>query len=109
MSLFFPTAYAQEGAAAEPSMVYNLILFGGMFLLFYLILWRPQSKRAKEHRELVAGISKGDEVMTSGGLMGKVTRVSDDYLAVEVADGVELKLQKSSVAAALPKGTIGQI
>ncbi|MEX2469198.1 MAG: preprotein translocase subunit YajC [Pseudohongiellaceae bacterium] len=90
-------------------MVYNLILFGGMFLLFYLILWRPQSKRAKEHRELVAAISKGDEVMTSGGLLGKVTRVSDDYLAVEVAEGVELKLQKSSVAAALPKGTIGQI
>ena len=109
MNLIFPTAYAQDAAAAEPSMVYNLILFGGMFLLFYLILWRPQSKRAKEHRELVAGISKGDEVMTSGGLLGKVTRVSDDYLAIEVADGVEMKLQKSSVAAALPKGTIGQI
>ena len=84
-------------------------LFGGMFFLFWLILWRPQSKRAKEHQELVSGISKGDEVMTSGGLLGKVTRVQDDYIAIEVADGVELKLQKSSVAAALPKGTINQI
>lgn len=109
MNLIFPTAYAQEAAAQQPSMIYNVILFGGMFLLFYLILWRPQSKRAKEHRELVEGISKGDEVMTSGGLLGKVTRVSDDYMAIEVAEGIELKLQKSSVAAALPKGTIKQI
>ncbi len=109
MSFLFPTAYAQDAAAQQPSMTYNLILFGGMFLLFYLILWRPQSKRAKEHRELVAGIGKGDEIMTSGGLLGKVTRVSEDYIAIEVADGVELKLQKSSVAAALPKGTIKEI
>jgi len=107
MNLLFPTAYAQE--AAGPSMTYNFILFGGMIVLFYLILWRPQSKRAKEHKDLVGGISKGDEVMTSGGLLGKVTKVSDDYIAILVAEGVELKIQKSSVAAALPKGTISQI
>ena len=106
----FSTAYAQEaGAAPAPSMTYNLILFGGMFFLFYLILWRPQSKRAKEHKELIGGITKGDEVMTSGGLLGKVTKVNDDYIAIEVAAGIELKLQKSSVSAALPKGTISQI
>ena len=108
MNLIFPVAYAQE-AAAEPNMTYNLILFGGMFVLFYLILWRPQSKRAKEHKELISSVSKGDEVMTSGGLMGKVTKVNEDYIAVEVAQNVELKLQKSSVAAVLPKGTINQI
>jgi preprotein translocase subunit YajC len=110
LNLIIPTAHAQEaGQASQPSLTYNLILFGGMFLLFYLILWRPQSKRAKEHRELVEAISKGDEVMTSGGLMGKVTRVTDDYIAMEVAKDVELKMQKSAVAAALPKGTISQI
>jgi len=109
MSFLFPTAYAQEAAAPQPSLTYNLVLFGGMFLLFYLILWRPQSKRAKEHRELVEAISKGDEVMTSGGLLGKVTRVSDEYITIEVSENVELKLQKSAVAAALPKGTISQI
>lgn len=108
MNLLFPTAYAQE-AAAQPSVTYNLVLFGGMFLLFYLILWRPQSKRAKEHKELIASISKGDEVMTSGGLLGKVSNVNDDYIAIEVAEKVVLKLQKSSVAAVLPKGTINQI
>jgi preprotein translocase subunit YajC len=108
MSLLIPTAYAQE-AGQQPSMTYNLILFGGMFVLFYFILWRPQSKRAKEHRALVSGISKGDEVMTSGGLLGKVTKVTDDYITMQVADGVELKMQKSAIAAALPKGTINQI
>ncbi len=107
MTFLFPTAYAQEPGA--PSLTYNLILFGGMFLLFYLILWRPQAKRAKDHRELISNITKGDEVLTSGGLLGKVTRVSEDYIAIQVADGVELKVQKGSVAAALPKGTIAQI
>jgi preprotein translocase subunit YajC len=95
MNLIFPTAYAQE-ALEQPSMTYNLILFGGMFVLFYLILWRPQSKRAKEHKELITSV-------------GKVTNVNDDYIAVEVAENVVLKLQKSSVAAVLPKGTISQI
>ena len=110
MNLLIPTAYAQAaGQAPAPSLVSNLLLIGGMLLLFYFILWRPQSKRAKEHQELVSSISKGDEVMTSGGLLGKVTRVNDDYIAIQVADGVELKVQKSSVAAALPKGTINQI
>ena len=107
IEFIFPVAYAQE--AAEPSLTYNLILFGGMFLLFYLILWRPQSKRAKEHRDLVGSIGKGDEVMTSGGLLGKVTSVDEDYVALEIAKGVEIKMQKSSVAAALPKGTIAKI
>jgi preprotein translocase subunit YajC len=107
MNFLFSTAYAQEPGA--PSMTYNLILFGGMFVLFYLILWRPQSKRAKEHKELIGGIAKGDEVLTSGGLLGKVTKVSDEYIAIQVAEGVELKIQKASVAAALPKGTINQI
>ena len=107
MNLLFPVAYAQE--AAGPSMTYNLFLFGGMFFLFWLILWRPQSKRAKEHQSRISEISKGDEILTSGGLLGKVTKVTDDYLALLVAEGVELKIQKSSVAAALPKGTINQI
>ena len=89
--------------------MFNLLFIGGMFVLFYLILWRPQAKRAKEHRELVGNLGKGDEVLTSGGILGKVTKVTDDYIAVEVADGVELNLQKSAVAAALPKGAIKSI
>jgi len=109
MNLLFPTAYAQEAASAQPSLTYNLFLFGGMIVLFYFILWRPQSNRAKEHKALTESISKGDEVMTSGGLLGKITKVEDDYVAMEVSKGVELKMQKSAIAAALPKGTISKI
>jgi preprotein translocase subunit YajC len=87
----------------------TLLLFGGMFLLMYLLIIRPQSKRAKEHKALVTSITKGDEVLTSGGVLGRVTRVSDDYLAIEVSDGVELKVQKVAIATALPKGTLAKI
>ena len=104
------TAFAQQaGAAAQPSLTFNVLLFGGMILLFYLILWRPQAKKNKEHKELVNSISKGDEVMTAGGILGKVTKVSDEYIVIEIAKGIEIKLQKSSVLAALPKGTMAQI
>ena len=108
MDFFISSAYAQEAAQA-PSVAFNLLFIGGMFVLVYLILWRPQAKRAKEHRELVTALTKGDEVLTSGGVLGKVTKVSDDYVTIEVAEGVELNMQKSAVAAALPKGTIKSI
>lgn len=109
MDFFISTAHAQAAASPQGGAMFNLLFIGGMFLLFYLILWRPQAKRAKEHRELVGALGKGDEVLTSGGILGKVTKVSDDYITVEVAEGVELNLQKSAVAAALPKGTIKSI
>ena len=109
MNILFSIAHAQDVGQGQPPQAYSWLLFGGMFFLFWLILWRPQAKRAKEHRNLVDSISKGDEGMTSCGLLGKVTKVNDEYIAVEISDGVQIKLQKSSVAAALPKGTISQI
>ncbi|MDT8429837.1 MAG: preprotein translocase subunit YajC [Pseudomonadales bacterium] len=108
MEFFISAAHAQE-AAQQPSVAFNLLFIGGMFVLFYLILWRPQAKRAKEHKELVNALAKGDEVLTSGGILGKVTQVSEDYVTIEVAENVELNMQKSAVAAALPKGTIKSI
>ena len=87
----------------------DLLFIGMIVLVFYFIIWRPQSKRAKDHRELVASLSKGDEVVTNGGIMGKVHKVDEQFLVVEVADNVHLKLQKGAVAAALPKGTIKSI
>jgi len=77
--------------------------------VFYFIIWRPQSKRAKEHRDLVSSLAKGDEIVTNGGLIGKIVKVEDQYLVIEVADKVQLKLQKGAVSAALPKGTIKSI
>ncbi|RRJ85298.1 preprotein translocase subunit YajC [Aestuariirhabdus litorea] len=112
MSFFISEAVAETaaaGAAAGPSMVGQLLMLGGFVLIFYFIIWRPQSKRAKEHKELVSGISKGDEVVTSGGILGKVTKVNDEFVTLQVADNVELNFQKVSIAAALPKGTIKAI
>lgn len=109
MDFFISSAHAQAAAPQGGGAMFNLLFIGGMFVLFYLILWRPQAKRAKEHRELVSNLSKGDEVLTAGGILGKVTKVSAEYITVEVANGVELNLQKASVSAALPKGTIKSI
>jgi preprotein translocase subunit YajC len=89
-----------------PGALMQFVFFGGFILIFYFLMWRPQSKRAKEHRELVAGLGKGDEVITNGGIAGKITKVGEEFMVVEVSDGVELKLQKSAVTTALPKGTL---
>jgi preprotein translocase subunit YajC len=97
-----------EGAVQPegPSAVMQLVFFGGFILIFYFLMWRPQSKRAKEHKNLVGSLSKGDEVLTNGGIAGKVTKVNEDFVVVEVSEGVELKIQKVAIASALPKGTL---
>lgn len=84
----------------------QLIMLGGFILIFWLLIWRPQSKRAKAHKALVSGLTKGDEVVTTGGILGKVNNVTDDFVTLEVGNNIELSFQKSSVAATLPKGTI---
>ena len=108
IDFFIPKALAQEGA--PPGMMgLDIFIIVAFILIFYFIVWRPQSKRAKEHRALVASLSKGDEIVTNGGLIGKVVKVEEQYLVFEVAYNVQLKLQKGSVSAALPKGTIKSI
>ncbi|MDT8399054.1 MAG: preprotein translocase subunit YajC [Pseudomonadales bacterium] len=109
MNFFINSAYAQGTAATPANPAYQFFILGGFVLIFYLIIWRPQAKRAKEHKALIASIAKGDEVLTNAGMLGKVTKVDEHYVSVQVADNVELKMQKSSIAAALPKGTIKSI
>ncbi len=110
MDFFISSAYAQaEAGAQEPSPIFNLVFFGGFALIFYFLIWRPQSKRAKEHKELMGSLNKGDEVMTNGGLLGKLTKVDENYIVVQIHDNVDVKMQKSAVAAVLPKGTIKSI
>jgi len=106
MSFFISPAYAEGAVGATDPGMFNLIFLLGFGLIFYFFMWRPQAKRQKEHKALVSGLAKGDEVITAGGIIGKVVRVSDDYIALEVSEGVELKFQKSHVASELPKGTI---
>jgi preprotein translocase subunit YajC len=77
-----------------------------IFVLFYFMLIRPQTKRAKEHKSMVETLSKGDEIVTNGGLLGRVTDVGESFVTVKIADGVEVKVQKQSVSALVPKGTM---
>lgn len=106
MDFLISTAYAQSAGQPGASNPFGLILLVGMFVIFYFILIRPQQKRVKEHRNLVASLKKGDEVVTNGGLLGKLTDVSDQYVTVELAENIEVKLQRSAVATVLPKGSI---
>ncbi len=77
-----------------------------MFVVLYFVMIRPQMKRQKEHRTMIEALAKGDEVATAGGLLGKVTKLGDIYIGIEVAEGVEVQLQRSAVVQVLPKGTI---
>ena len=102
---FESVAYAQEAGARGFGSL-DILLLAGFVAIFYFLLWRPQSKRRKEHQALMASLSKGDEVVTAGGIMGQVTKVEDDFVMLRVANNLELRLQKSAVGSTLPKGTL---
>lgn len=104
MDFFISTASAQAGAQSDPFMSFLPLII--IFALFYFLLIRPQNKRQKEHREMVAALEKGQEVVTGGGVLGKVTDVGDLWVTVEVANSVSLKVQKSTITALMPKDTI---
>ena len=104
MDFFIRDAYAQGGGGGDPT--FSFIMLIALFAVFYFVLIRPQSKRQKEHKAMVASLSKGDEVVTNGGLLGRITNVGDSFVTVEVAAGLEVKVQRLSVAALMPKGTI---
>jgi preprotein translocase subunit YajC len=108
MSFFISDAMAEAAPAAsqQPGMIEALFPFVILFVVFYFLLIRPQSKRAKEHKAMVEAVGKGDEVITQGGLYGKVTEVSEEYLQVQLADNVEVKVQRGAITSLLPKGTI---
>ncbi|HZR01682.1 MAG TPA: preprotein translocase subunit YajC [Burkholderiales bacterium] len=100
-------AYAQATGGSPAGMDWiSMLPLIAMFVLLYFLLMRPQMKRAKEHRQLIAGLQKGDEVVTSGGTLGKITNVNDQYVRVEISAGVEIIVQKPSIQTVLPKGTI---
>ncbi|MDP6374287.1 MAG: preprotein translocase subunit YajC [Pseudomonadales bacterium] len=107
MNLFESVAHAAPaGGASGNAGLINILFLGGFVLIFYFLLIRPQSKRRKEHQALVGSLDKGDEVVTSGGIVGQVNKVEDDFLKIQVAPNMELRVQKSAVGATLPKGTL---
>lgn len=96
--LAVPTALAQEAAPAGGSLMSSLIMFVPLILIFYFLLIRPQQQRQKKHRTMLEGMKKGDTVVTAGGLVGKVTRVADTEVTVEIADGVRVRSLKGMIA-----------
>jgi preprotein translocase subunit YajC len=104
-SFFIDSAWAQGGGGQTDPLLGFLPLII-IFVLFYFLLIRPQSKKQKEHRAMIEALGTGDEVVTGGGLLGKITTVGEQFVTVEFADGVTMKVQKHTIAAVLPKGTI---
>jgi preprotein translocase subunit YajC len=106
MEWLIPSALAQAAGGAQPNAFVQLLPLVLIFVVFYFLLIRPQAKRAKEHKAMVAALAVGDEVVTSGGILGKVTETGEQFLTVEIADGVRVKVQRHTVSAVLPKGTL---
>ena len=107
MDFFINTAQAQAaGAGGGQGIMSALMLPLVLLVVFYFLLIRPQNKRAKEPREMLSKVAVGDEVATTGGILGKVTEVGEQFLTLEIAPGVNVKLQKFQVAQVLPKGTV---
>lgn len=110
MNFFISSAYANGSTQAQqPSMLANFVLIAVFFVIFYFMIWRPQSKRAKEHRELINSLTEGSEIMFSGGLMGRIIKMNDEIVVVEISKGVEVKIQRASVISVLPEGTLNNI
>jgi len=105
MDLFISNAYAQAAGGGSSTLV-SLLPMLLIFAVFYFLLIRPQQKRQKEHRGMVANLGKGDEVLSNGGLLGKVSKVGENYITVELGEGMTVKMQAAAVAQVLPKGTI---
>jgi preprotein translocase subunit YajC len=108
LNWLFPAAYAQDAAAGAqaPGAIFNIALPMLLIAVFYFFIIRPQSKRAKEQRDMMSKLAKGDEVIVTGGLAGKIVGIGEVYLTLEIADKVEVKVQKAAVTSVLPKGSL---
>jgi preprotein translocase subunit YajC len=106
-NVFISSAYAQTAQAGGPeSMLMSVLPLILMFGVLYFIMIRPQMKRQKEHKAMIEAVAKGDEIVTAGGVLGKITKIGEQYLSIELSPGVEAQIQRSAVAQVLPKGTI---
>jgi preprotein translocase subunit YajC len=105
--VFISSAFAQTATGGDmQSSLMSMLPLVLMFVVLYFVMIRPQMKRQKEHRTMVEALAKGDEVATAGGVLGKVTKIGDVYIGVEIANGIEVQLQRSAVVQVLPRGTI---
>lgn len=107
--MFISNAYAQAGGGDIASSLGGMLPLVLLFVVFYFFMIRPQMKRQKQHKAMIAALGKGDEVVTTGGILGRVTGLSDDHMTVEVAPNVELRVQRQAVTQVLPKGTLKSV
>ena len=106
MDWLIASAHAQAATGAQPNALLQMLPLLLIFVVFYFLLIRPQAKRAKEHKAMIEALAKGDEVVTAGGFLAKVSKVGETYVGVELADGMEVQMQRTAVVQVLPKGTI---
>jgi len=106
ISVLISSAYAQAAGASPSGELMTFLPMIGIFVIFYFLLIRPQQKRAKEQRTMLGALQKGDEVVTAGGVVGKIAKLTDQYASVEIAPNIEVSVQRQSISQLLPKGTI---
>ncbi|WP_131781403.1 preprotein translocase subunit YajC [Legionella gresilensis] len=108
MSFFITNAMAAAtpAPASQADGAFPLVMLVAIFVLFYFMIIRPNNKRAKEHRELISNLKKGDEIVTSGGILAKVANIDEQFIRISIAEGVDINVQRNAVVAVLPKGTI---
>jgi preprotein translocase subunit YajC len=107
--VFISNAYAQAAAGSVESSLTSFLPIILMFVVLYFLMIRPQMKRQKEQKAMMEALAKGDEIVTAGGILGRVTKVNEGYVTVEIADGTEVVIQKVAVSTLLPKGTIKSV
>ena len=106
MEWLIASAHAQAAGGAQPNALLQMLPLALIFVVFYFLLIRPQQKRAKEHKAMVSALAAGDEVVIAGGMLGRIAEIRDQFLVVEIADGVQVKVQRHTVTSVLPKGTL---
>jgi preprotein translocase subunit YajC len=109
LNFLITTAHAESAslaAASQNGSISFILMFAVFFFLIYFAVWRPQSKRAREQQNLVNALAKGDEVVTAGGILGRIAKISDQYIVLSLANNVDIVMQKTSIVNLLPKGTL---
>jgi preprotein translocase subunit YajC len=106
MSFFISEAWAEAAPSGQADPLISFLPLIFIFVVFYFLLIRPQSKKAKEHKQMVEALAKGDEVVTNGGLLGRITGVGESFVELEIGEGMKVKVQRQAIANLMPKGTI---
>ena len=106
MNFFIADAAAQSGQPAGGGGFEFLIMIAIFFAIMYFLIIRPQTKRAKEHKAMVESLAKGDEIITNGGLLGRIVEMDDNFIRVELTEGVQVSVQRTAIATVMPKGTM---